>query len=266
MTQKQRPVLVMLHGGGHGNPKYFETLQNMLQTKGFSTISGTNPSDGGTNFTPGQSFYDDAAYWREKILSVINNEQDVVLFMHSVAGPLGIEASKGLGKADRDKSGKKGSVVHLIFLAGYLPNEGDHVFSFYDGTRATCPTRAAFRNVNGADILDLLPFYDHFYSDLNTDERNYWKQYMSYQTPDFFTLPLTHATWKDVPCSWIYTELDEIIPVDVQRKGVLEAETATGIPIRTFSLQSGHSPFLNMPDKLVEIVQTVYSENNLYAK
>lgn len=147
MTQKQRPVLVMLHGGGHGNPKYFETLQNMLQTKGFSTISGTNPSDGGTNFTPGQSFYDDAAYWREKILSVINNEQDVVLFMHSVAGPLGIEASKGLGKADRDKSGKKGSVVHLIFLAGYLPNEGDHVFSFYDGTRATCPTRAAFRNV-----------------------------------------------------------------------------------------------------------------------
>lgn len=147
MAQRQHPVLVMLHGGGHGHPKYFEILQNMLQTEGFSIISGTNPSDGGTNFTPGQSFYDDAAYWREKILSVINNEQDVVLFMHSVAGPLGIEAAKGLGKADRERSGKKGSVVHLIFLAGYLPNEGDHVFSFYDGTRANCPTRAAFRNV-----------------------------------------------------------------------------------------------------------------------
>lgn len=120
--------------------------------------------------------------------------------------------------------------------------------------------------MNGSDVLDLLPHYDHFYSDLNKDERDYWKQYMSYQTSNFFTLPLTHATWKDVPCSWIYTELDEIIPVDIQRKCVQEAETGTGIYIRTFTLQSGHSPFLNMPDKLVEIVHTVYSENDLYAK
>jgi hypothetical protein len=137
----------MLHGGGHGHPKYLETLQSMLRTEGFSIIAGTNPSDGATSFAPGQSFYDDAAFWREKILSIIDNEQDVVLLMHSVAGPLGIEAAKGLTKADREKSGKKGGVAHLIFLAGYLPNKGDHVFSFYDGTRATCPTRAILRNV-----------------------------------------------------------------------------------------------------------------------
>jgi hypothetical protein len=117
--------------------------------------------------------------------------------------------------------------------------------------------------VNGADVFDLQPYYDHYYSDMNKDERDYWKQYMSYQTPEFFTMPLTHATWKDVPCSWIYTELDEIVPVDIQRKGILEAERDSGIHIRTFSLHSGHSPFLNMPEKLVEIIQTVYSENGL---
>ncbi|KAM0261523.1 hypothetical protein ACHAQJ_002206 [Trichoderma viride] len=79
MAQRQRSVLIMLHGGGHGHPKYFETLQSMLRTEGFSTIAGTNPSDGAANSTPGQSFYDDAAFWREKILSIIDNEQDVVL-------------------------------------------------------------------------------------------------------------------------------------------------------------------------------------------
>lgn len=147
----QRPVLIMMHGGGHGHPKYFETLQSMLQVEGFSTVAGTNPSDGAINFTPGRSFYDDAAYWREKILSIIDNDQDVVVFMHSVAAPVGIEAAKGLSKTDRAKSGKKGGVAHLIFLAGYLPNEGDSVFAFYNGPRENCPTRAIFTTV-GYDL------------------------------------------------------------------------------------------------------------------
>lgn len=81
------------------------------------------------------------------ILSVIDNGQDVVVFMHSVAASVGIEAAKGLTKADRAKSGKKGGVAHLVFLAGYLPNAGDHVFSFYDGSRANCPTRGEFTKV-----------------------------------------------------------------------------------------------------------------------
>lgn len=117
--------------------------------------------------------------------------------------------------------------------------------------------------MNGVDVIDLRPYHDHYYSDMSKDERGYWKQYMSYQALEFFTMPLTHATWKDVPCSWIYTELDEIIPVDVQKKFILEAQQDAGIHIRTFSLRSGHSPFLNMPDKVVEIIQTVYSENKL---
>lgn len=117
--------------------------------------------------------------------------------------------------------------------------------------------------MNGVDVGDLRPYHDHFYSDMKKDERDYWKQYMSYQAVEFFTMPVTHATWKDVPCSWIYTELDQVIPVDIQKKFILEAQQDAGIHIRTFSLQSGHSPFLNMPDKVVEIMQTIYSENEL---
>lgn len=143
----QHPVLIMMHGGGHGHPKYFEVLQNKLQAEGFSTVAGANPSNDAVNFTPGQSFYDDAAFWRAKMLSFIDNGQDVVVFMHSVATLLGIEAAKGLTKADRAKAGKKGGVAHLLFLAGYLPNEGDNAFSFYDGSRATCPTMVAFSKV-----------------------------------------------------------------------------------------------------------------------
>lgn len=137
----------MMHGGGHGHPKYLEVLQNKLQAEGFITVAGANPSNGAVNFTPGQAFYDDAAFWREKILSFIDNGQDVVVFMHSVAALLGIEAAKGLTKADRAKAGKKNGVAHLIFLAGYLPNEGDKAFSFYDGSRATCPTMVEFSKV-----------------------------------------------------------------------------------------------------------------------
>lgn len=46
----QCPVLIMIHGGGHTHPKYFETLQNLLQAEGFSTVAGASPSDGATDF------------------------------------------------------------------------------------------------------------------------------------------------------------------------------------------------------------------------
>lgn len=80
---------------------------------------------------------------------------------------------------------------------------------------------------------------------------------MDYQPAELFTQPLSHASWKQIPCSFIFTEQDEIIPVKDQRRMVEDAKSKHGVSIETFSLSSSHSPFLSMPEKLVKIVNLI---------
>lgn len=50
--------------------------------------------------------------------------QDVVVFMHSYGGVVGTEACRGLGKKEREATGKKGGVVRLIYCTAFLVGEG----------------------------------------------------------------------------------------------------------------------------------------------
>lgn len=141
MAPEAPPTLLLIHGGGHGDPAYFQKFQNELHKAGIPTETGTQPSNGGF---PPRPMYDDAAYWRAKIGRLADAGKDVVVLMHSVGGVVGTEAAQGLGKAERAKRGLPGGVVHLVYLTAYLPNEGDSVFSFY-GEGTLLPTRAEFR-------------------------------------------------------------------------------------------------------------------------
>ena len=80
---------------------------------------------------------------------------------------------------------------------------------------------------------------------------------MDYQPAELFMQPLTYASWKEIPCSWIYTEKDEIVLLKDQKMMVEEAKSKFGVDIETFTLPSSHSPFLSMPEKLVEIVEII---------
>jgi hypothetical protein len=112
-------------------------------------------------------------------------------------------------------------------------------------------------------LANLAPFKGNFYSDVPVEKHDYWASFLTEVPIEWYTQPVTHATWKDVSTSWIYTELDEVVTYDVQQRMIQVAEESHGARIKTYTLNAGHSPFLSMPDKLAIVVRDIYKENKL---
>jgi hypothetical protein len=63
--------------------------------------------------------------------------------------------------------------------------------------------------------------------------------------------PLTYCAYKHHPVSYIFCEADQAVALEVQRAVAGWA----GVEMTTATLPSSHSPFLSMPEKLLEAVQ-----------
>ncbi|KAI1322238.1 hypothetical protein F5Y16DRAFT_416236 [Xylariaceae sp. FL0255] len=67
----------------------------------------------------------DALYLRNHILTpLIEQEKDVVIFMHSYGGVYGPEALQGFSKKDRAVRGQSGGVIAVIFNAAFIATKG----------------------------------------------------------------------------------------------------------------------------------------------
>jgi hypothetical protein len=130
MSAQSSPTLLLVHGGGHGNPAYLTEFQAKLKKAGISSITYRAPSEVGLPSLPvaGRAMYDDAVFWREKITTLADAGEDIVILGHSIGSVVATEAAQGLTKTERQKKGLQGGVVHLIFLAAYLSAEGSLPF------------------------------------------------------------------------------------------------------------------------------------------
>jgi hypothetical protein len=69
-----------------------------------------------------------------------------------------------------------------------------------------------------------------------------------------FKSQITHSGWKDVPVSWILTELDFIISPDVQRGYIETIERETGRKVDLHIMATGHSPTATKPEEVAAIL------------
>lgn len=74
---------------------------------------------------PPPTLYDDGAFFAEKITELADQGVDVVLFAHSYGGVVAREAMKGLSKGEREKQGKKGGVIKVIYLSSVICEPGE---------------------------------------------------------------------------------------------------------------------------------------------
>lgn len=71
---------------------------------------------------------DDEAYMRSVMNPLIDAGKDVLLIVHSFAGFPGCSAISGIDKRGREAGGQKGGVLGVIYLAAFVPLEGDSVY------------------------------------------------------------------------------------------------------------------------------------------
>jgi hypothetical protein len=89
------------------------------------------------------------------------------------------------------------------------------------------------------------------FHDIPDVEADHWISLLKPNPAKAFMTPLTNEGWRYVPVTYLYCENDQAIPIAVQRSFVENCE----VKVREVSCESAHSPFLNMPEKVVETVE-----------
>jgi pimeloyl-ACP methyl ester carboxylesterase len=74
-------------------------------------------------------------------------------------------------------------------------------------------------------------------------------------------IPITYEPWKDIPCMYIFTELDQGVPLAAQQGMVAQMGDIT-----TVSLKTGHSPFLSQPEGVIKAIEQAVAEGVEKAK
>jgi hypothetical protein len=112
---KVKPSIAIIAGAWQ-NSNAYNPLRDAFSSVGYQSVCLSPPS---TTLPHGNTdLAADVTFVREKVLlPLINEGMDVVVLMHSFGGVYGGAAAKGLSKAQREREGKKGGVVALVYMA-----------------------------------------------------------------------------------------------------------------------------------------------------
>ncbi|WYZ37011.1 hypothetical protein EsH8_II_000517 [Colletotrichum jinshuiense] len=231
-----KPTVIFVPGAWHCATS-FEPVTSQLESLGYNTKSVQLPCFGAE--PPLSDFQPDVATIRHEIEKAADDGQDIVLFMHSYGGIVGCEASCGLDKTTRQKQGKPGGIVRLVFCAAFLVPEGVSLVDMLQGKPLPW-------FIVSDDNLRVDPDQPEkiFYNDLDdetTKKAVLGFKHHSYQT---FYSKLTYAAWKDIPVTYIKCEQDQAIPSAAQQQMI----DISKVDVVVECMDTGHSPFLNKPD------------------
>jgi hypothetical protein len=66
--------------------------------------------------------------------------------------------------------------------------------------------------------------------------------------------PVQYAAWKHVPSTYIFCTEDQALSYETQL-GIVERARKEGMLLRTERLEASHSPFLSMPEAVVDVIR-----------
>jgi hypothetical protein len=95
-----------------------------------------------------------------------------------------------------------------------------------------------------------------FYSDLAAEEQKKWVGMLVPNALHTQTTPVDYAAYFYHPVTYLFCEGDKALPVGMQ-KHMVEKVRALGVEVKEERCGAGHSPFLSMPERVLEIVGNI---------
>ncbi|KAK7551442.1 Alpha/beta hydrolase fold-1 [Phyllosticta citricarpa] len=232
-----KPVILLAPGGWH-TPDCYDIVRDQLHARGWTTDTVAYPSVGGE---PTKSLPDDAAVLRAKLETLADRGQDIVLVVHSYGGLVGANAVEGLGYEQRKRAGKKGGVIMFVYLAAFVVPKGKNI-----------------KDMLGGQFLPWMNFKDDictpdtpeaiFYHDVAPALQADAIAKLKHTSAAVFSSPVTYEPWHDMPTFFLYCDADAALPLPVQDQFV----ALLGAGATTFHSKGSHSPFLSVPEEVVE--------------
>ena len=268
---------ILLIPGSFALPEFYDPVLNAVAAKGYEIRALHLPSVGlktGPREGSPPTMYDDAAFIAKEAETLADEGKDVVLVAHSYGGVPVTESTKGLGKEERQKQGKKGGIVSLAYMTCLVPAVGMTAM----GVLADVPE--AQRNNLPIDVrpasivLQILPltlsqekgwmYHSSIsesaaltFSDLPKEEGEDWAKKFVQHSAISFAGELRHGGYRDIPVSYLFCEEDLVIPPDNQRAGIDLIEKESGKKVDVTSIRAGHAPPVSEPQKVVDWILDV---------
>ncbi|RDL38797.1 Uncharacterized protein BP5553_03137 [Venustampulla echinocandica] len=245
------PTIVFVPGAWH-EPTIFNDVRAELGNLKFPTVAIANPSVGSTS-QPLKNLTDDVSNLHSVIMELVNSGDMVVVVAHSYGGVVASGAAQDLAFAQRAAAGQKGGIIMMVYLAAFAIPAGETLLGAAGGVPPSWWEQEGDQiYANNPIISD--PAY-HFYNDLPSNVQDYWISRLLPLAAADVTIPAIYEPWKDMPCTYVFTEQDNAIAPVVQ-----QAMAAGMGKITTATLNASHSPFLSMPNKVVEVIQQAAKE------
>jgi pimeloyl-ACP methyl ester carboxylesterase len=186
------------------------------------------------------------------VTSLVDAGESVVMVMHSYGGAVGTSAVDRLGLASRKEEGKKGGVLHLLYLCAYMLEAGRTVW----------------------DIVQAAKFEDLFYGAIEVEEDGstfprdpkvmFFNGVSEEQTKAgmdaLVRFPMSamqarteDEAWVEIPSTYVFTSEDYAVP-GVYQTIMTERVKERGVVFGEERVESGHSAFLSRTKEMVDIV------------
>ena len=130
--QSPKPTLVLIPTAWH-SPVHYVALFDLLTDAGYPTLSQAPPSVD-PHLALNVHVATDEAFIRDNLLLPLLEEgKDVVLVLHGYGASPGAAAAVGLSKKERANQDRKGGVIGLVVVAGFVFAEGETLFGRLGG-------------------------------------------------------------------------------------------------------------------------------------
>lgn len=241
---KQAKTFVLVHAQWH-DKSCWNKLVPLMNQNGNKVITLDLPAHGDDTTSADSVTLDDCVKKVSYAANAVVNP--VILVGHSSSGIVIAQAAEEMGKA---------KVAGLVFLDAFLPGDGESVFSLADKyAPETTPLSKALvvSNDHKTVGLDTAKVESLLYHDCTRADIEYAKSRLCIGPIATLATP-ARLTSK-------YLSIPKFYILCTQARDMDKSELAKNVPTKKiFKLESSHSPFISMPDKLAEILTTVAAQ------
>ncbi|RWA03735.1 hypothetical protein EKO27_g11370 [Xylaria grammica] len=248
MSSATSPIVVIVPGA-FGTPAGFDEIIPHLN--GLQTHSGAYPSCNPPDPMNATCSGDTEAL-RSILLSLLDQQRDVVILAHSFGGVVGGCAAKDLDRDTRKAQGHTSAVIGLLYVAGNVTLDGESLFEAVGS--AYPPFIKQHKPSKGLCLIE--PAMEILFNDCKPDPE-LEKSVLPHALRAFETKASAPA-WRDKGFdgrrTYIRTANDNCNPLPQQDAWIKKS----GVKWNIVNFETGHMPFVSQPEALgAEIVKFV---------
>lgn len=241
-----KPTIALIHGAFE-NAGIWQGVEAGLKADGYQVIVPTLPGRPGNPATPDKVSLN---LYRDTVLSAIDSAKgSVVLVGHSFGGIVISDVAEA----------KPSKILSLIYLAAYLPKDGDSLLSLAtEDKEAKIGPQLKIDKTHGMASVAITARADLFANDGSEQLRQKIPGLILDEPLGPLATPvkLTAARFGSIPKYYIHTSKDQVV------SPWLQASMVASTPVKNeLTLNTGHTPFLTDVSGVVRVIeQSVSSE------